>query len=631
MKKLTMLVFAVAGAGSLVAQTNQQQSTYIPCSAFYETIPLRDMPLQTEKQRDAAALHHEQLEERRESARPKFDHFKKQEVETDPVLQSTDGIRALTAPIVNVAGGNDAGSCPNDPDGAVGLTQFVQAYNSSYSVYDKTGKLLKGPVDLATIFPKIPSDDGDPVVLYDKFADRWFISEFQVSSDPCGFCVAISQTGDATGAYYVYYFTNSTWTTAGTYPDYLKFSIWSDGYYMTANLGWNGSGTYVQPQQIMVLDRARMLAGKQSAGMICQNYTFTPAAFGGNNSLWNDAKILDCDASALPPFGTPNFLVFFQTTAAGGSANEIIIDKLVTDTTKKTVTISKWDSLTTATFSSYFTGGTEKDITQPGSASSLDALDGSFNFRVPYMVFSGYNSVVLSCSANTGSNVSGIRWYELRQNTSTLHFSIYQQSTYAPSDGASRWNGSIGMDEDGDIAIEYAVSSSSIYPSIRYNGRLATDPINTITGTEQTAIAGSTKAINCANRFGDYSETTLDPTDNLTFWNTNEYDGGGTESNRIFSFKLGTTTGFANPIDNAQFKVYQNGNYLNVIGNTLPSNDDVQVDLFDVIGKQISTSTVKPSGNAIQTQIGVSGLARGAYFVRVGNVNYQRVFKVIVN
>ncbi|HSY77394.1 MAG TPA: T9SS type A sorting domain-containing protein [Bacteroidia bacterium] len=635
MKNITLLVVAAMGINTLIAQTantNQTGSTYIQCAKFHETIPIKDMPLQTEEQRIKAAAHHEMLEERREARRPDRKVMpEKQKSEPDPVVQTADGIKALTAPIVNFDGYNNNGSCPNDPDGAVGLTQYVQAYNSSYVVYDKTGKLLKGPVDLASIFPDIPNDDGDPVVLYDKFADRWFISEFQTSADPCGFCIAISKTGDATGAYYVYYFTNATWTTAGTFPDYLKFSIWTDGYYMTANLGWSPSGSYIQPQQIMVCDRARMLAGKASAGMIVQNYTFSPITFGGSNSLWNDAKIMDCDASALPPYGTPNYLVFYQNTNEGCYSDMIIIDKLKVDTAAKTLTISRWDSLAPSAFNGYFTGGSEKDITQPGSPNSLDALDGTFNFRVPFLAFTGYNSVVLSNPVNTGSNVAGIRWYELRQNTSTLHFTINQQGTYAPADGASRWNGSIGMDQDGNIAISYAVSSSSIYPSLRYNGRMSGDAAGTITGTEQTAIAGSTPAINCANRFGDYSEMTLDPSDGLTFWNTNEYDGAGAENNRIFSFKLGTTTGFTSPIDLSVFKVYQNGDYLNVIANTLPSNDDVHVDLFDIIGKQISAEIVKPAGNAIETKIAVNGLAKGAYLVRIGNINYQRVIKVIVN
>ncbi len=635
MKKLTCLALAVIGVNTLIAQTaNTQQptSTYIPASSFYETIPLRDMPIQTEEDRIAAAQHHEELEARRNAMRPQYLNFKPIPAEPDPVIQTDNGIKTISAPIVNFDGQSDANSCPNDPNGAVGPTQYIQAYNSSYMVYSKTGAVLKGPVDLKSIFTNIPGDDGDPVILYDKFADRWFISEFQVSKNPCGFSVAISKTNDATGAYYVYNFSNSGWNTSSNYPDYLKFSVWSDGYYMTANL---------QPQQIMVLDRAMMLAGKPAAattGMIVTNYTFTPIAFGDNNSLWNDAKILDCDASALPPYGTPNFLVFFQNKNSGGYSNMIIIDKLVHDTAKHTLTISKWDSLAPATFNSYFQGGSAfNTLAQPGvksySTNAVDALEGCFNFRVPFMVFTGYNSVVLSNTVNTGHCVAGIRWYELRQDPTTYHFSIYQQGTYAPTDGANRWNGAIAMDGDGDIGLAYCLDDSTkTYGSLRYTGRMFGDALGTMTATEQTAVAGTSPVISCSSRWGDYSDLTLDPTDGLTFWHTNEYDKGGSAANRVFSFRLSNVSplGVINPINLAQFKVYQNGQVIDVIANTLPSDDEVQVDLFDVVGKQISTKSVKPTGNSINEEIPVNGLSTGVYFVRVGNLNYQRVFKVLV-
>src|SRR5665213_2784789 len=129
MKKLTLLVIAVAGVNALVAQSTiqkQSNSTFIPCSGFYETIPLRDMPAQTDEQRAQAALHHDQLEEAREARRPSFPNFKKQAEQADPALQSADGIKALSAPLVNFDGQLTNGSCPPDPCGAVGLTQYVQ-------------------------------------------------------------------------------------------------------------------------------------------------------------------------------------------------------------------------------------------------------------------------------------------------------------------------------------------------------------------------------------------------------------------------------------------------------------------------------------------------------------------------
>ena len=131
-----------------------------------------------------------------------------------------------------------------------------------------------------------------------------------------------------------------------------------------------------------------------------------------------------------------------------------------------------------------------------------------------------------------------------------------------------------------------------------------------MTGAERTAIAGSSPAVNCFSRWGDYSDMTLDPTDNLTFWHVNQYDKSGSAANRIFSFKISGGVGFNNPIDLAEFKVYQQGNYLNTIAAKLPSNDMVEVDLLDISGKQVSSHMVWPEGNAIKYEIPVSGLAR---------------------
>ncbi len=625
MKKTNLLAAALFVVSALAAQnasTPKPSSNYILNTGFYETIPVRDMPVQTAAEAEAASVHHMALEELRESRRPHFDNFQKKEDIVDPIRQTDQGIRTLSAPLVNFDGQTTSGSCPPDPDGAVGPTQYVQAVNSSYQVFSKAGTALTGVIDLKTLFPNIPGDDGDPIVLFDKFADRWVITEFQVSKAPCGFSIAISKTNDATGAFYVYNFSNAVWTT-NNYPDYVKFSIWSDGYYMTGQFA---------PEDVVVLDRARMLAGKTSAGMILAPTPTSPYYFGGNNSLYTSAKTLDCDASALPPYGSPEYMVFFENKASGGFSDMIKFYKCVHDTTAHTLTVSRADSLAPTTFSAYFTGGSEKDISQPGSASSLDALDGTFNFRVPFMSFTGHNSVVMCNSVNVGSGVSGIRWYECRQNGAGQPWTIYQSGTYAPSDGASRWNGAIGMDQDGDIAIEYSVSSSSIYPSIRYTGRMAADALGTMTGTETVAVAGTSPAVSCVNRWGDYSEMTLDPKDNVTFWNTNEYCKAGAEASRIFSFQLTTSpTGVTNLIDLTEFKVYQNSNVIEVIANKLPSDDNVQVDLFDIVGKQISSQIAKPVSNAIQTTVSVSGLPTATYFVRIGNPNYQRVFKVHVN
>ncbi len=303
------------------------------------------------------------------------------------------------------------------------------------------------------------------------------------------------------------------------------------------------------------------------------------------------------------------------------------------DTTAKTFRIAKADSFPVTTFNSYFSGGNLTDISQPGDPNGVDALDGTFNFRVPYLVFSGYNSVVLSNTVNLGSSVAGIRWYELRQTAGV--WSVYQTGTYGPADGISRWNGSICEDFDGDIALQYTVASSSVYPGIRYTGRLASDPLGQMTFREQTAIAGTGSISGTGGRWGDYSQLDIDPSDGITFWAINQYGTSASsfnQLNRIFSFQLfGMSEGIDEVQNPTSVKAYQIGSFLQVKATGLPTNDELMVDLFDISGRQLTTQKVVPAGNMFETQINVSSLAKGVYFVRIAKTNFQRVIKTEIN
>src|SRR5438552_15413435 len=100
---------------------------------------------------------------------------------------------------------------------------------------------------------------------------------------------------------------------------------------------------------------------------------------------------------------------------------------------------------------------------------------------------------------------------------------------------------SISMYQPGDIALGYSISSSSVSPSIRYTGRLASDPLGTLPQGEATMIAGSGSQTSGFNRWGDYSMMSVDPTDDCTFWYTQEYFAATSDRGwrtRIGSFKF---------------------------------------------------------------------------------------------
>jgi hypothetical protein len=141
---------------------------------------------------------------------------------------------------------------------------------------------------------------------------------------------------------------------------------------------------------------------------------------------------------------------------------------------------------------------------------------------------------------NVGSNLAGVRWYELRKSTGA--WSIYQQSTYAPNDGNSRWMGSIAMDTAGSIALGYSIAGSNLYPGIRYTGRLESDPNGQMSITERGIVNGGgcqTGSWDGRSRWGDYSSMVVDPANPTSFWYTQEYyssTSDGNWSTRIGSF-----------------------------------------------------------------------------------------------
>lgn len=624
MKKILVMVFAMLLCSTLFAQQvirNKDGSYYKKCKHFEISRPLSELA----KEHPAimkTGVHHEAKDAAKKYP---WKHPSDISFSEDPIAQREQGSETAMGTIANFDGTNSAGGYdPLDPTGMVGPNHFVQAVNSNYQVFNKTGTALTASIDLATLFPN-STDDGDPIVMYDKFADRWIITEFQTTSPPNGneneLLFAVSKTSDPTGAYYLYTFEPD----AADYADYPKFSVWSDGYYETCNC---------TNQKITVYERAKMLIGDTTAGFIVIPSINTPNPTNGffcPQTLYADGQ--------LPPYGSPQYMFYFTDNNWGaGFTDMIYIYKITANWTTKTGTLAKYDSLVPQPFNSYFTGGTEKDISQPGTTNKLDALDGFFSYRVPYLRWGTYNSAVMSHVVNTGSSttrVGGIRWYELRQDTTTAKWSIFQQGTYAPADGISRWNPGIAMDINGSIGLAYSVSSpTSVYPGTRFTGRRQCDTLGKMTLAEGIGVAGAAAWIS-DNRWGDYSHTSVDPSDGISFWHTNQYIGSGSALNtRIFSFQINTcaTTGIANVNANTgvNLTAFQSGSQLNIKATNLATNNQTEVGLFDTEGRLVKNKTLMPVLNSIETDVNVFGLSNGIYYLRIGNSSFQRVIKVSV-
>jgi hypothetical protein len=433
----------------------------------------------------------------------------------DPVRQSVFGQIQTDTTIQNYEGVPMSGYLPPDTDGDVGPNNYFQVVNVRFSIYDKSGNKLVGPLQNSSIFSGMPhnSNDGDAIVLYDENADRWLFSQFSLPNYPNGPFyenVAISQTADPTGAWYRYQFTFSDM------PDYPKLSIWGDGYYMTIRRFSAGSGNWISPS-VIAMEREKMLAGDPATTMIMFNL---PSSSEGPLAA-------DCD-SDFPPDTTPCPVCYLVSgTNASIKINNFHVDWVNTSN-------SSFSLVNTVPISAFSTFGNGNDIPQKGTSQKVAAMSAKrIMHRMPFRKFSNHWTMLLNTTVKLDNSVAGIRWMEVR-NTGT-GWSLYQEGTYSP-DANCRWMGSIAMDTVGNIALGFSISSSTMYPSIRYTGRLNGDPLGIMTIGEKGIWNGSGSQSDPSGRWGDYSAMVADPTDISKFWYTQEYIIAGSWKTRIASF-----------------------------------------------------------------------------------------------
>jgi hypothetical protein len=435
----------------------------------------------------------------------------------DPLIQHTrTRMTTQDSTIENFAGNsNTQGYDPPDTYGQVGLNDYFALVNCHFSIYSKTGALLLGPTSNMTIWNGMPNNmnGGDGIVCYDAQADRWLFAQLSYPGSLDFEMIAISQTGDPTGSWY-------RWEYAFTgLPDYPKFGVWPDGYYMAVNrFNPNYAGTGQA-----VYDRTAMIAGDPNARMV---YLTLP-----NSAPPYSCLPSSCDG-AFPPLGTPNYYVFMN------SPNQLGVYEYHVDwTNTANSTFGNYLQLPVNTFNDNVAGIPQKGTTRPAST-----LADRLMYRLQFRKFNDHWSMVTNHTVVASNNVAGVRWYELRKTTGA--WSVYQQSTYAPNDTTCRWMGSVAMDSIGNMGLAYSVSSSKMYPAIRFTGRLKNDPINTMDLPEIGIFNGTgSNTANDSNgecRWGDYSSMTVDPSDGMTFWYTQEYlsSMGSYWQSRIASFSF---------------------------------------------------------------------------------------------
>ncbi len=485
---------------------------------------------------------------------PKMLRTPKDEV-TDPAVVQTSvdksKLASMPAPLASFDGiYNTYGVLPPDTNGDIGYDPntgkkyYFQIVNLGYAVWDVTDPAnptqVIAPTDNNAMWSGFggiceSNNDGDPIVLFDHLANRWLFSQFALDFDNNKFyqCIAVSASADPTGEWNRY----SYQIPSDLMNDYPKFGVWPDAYYMTANQfdpnnnwAWAGAGVFA-------FERSKMLTG-ETARMVYINVGAVTQDYGGMLPA-------DLDGTA-PPAGTPGYFVEWDDSSWLGDPQ---------DTLRIWEFHVNWDDTSASTFGAnssydpnYMVGTSDVDpnigqVDQPNGV-ALDTIADRLMYRLAFRAWDdGTFSMVSNHTVNAdGNGHAGIHWFELKWDGST--WSLAQDGVYAPSDGNSRWMGSIAMDVVHDMALGYSITGPSKYPSVYFTGRLAGDPAGEM-GDEGVIVEGGGSQSHSSGRWGDYSMMGVDPEDGCTFWYTQEYypaDSTATWYTRIGAFKFESCT-----------------------------------------------------------------------------------------
>ncbi len=481
---------------------------------------------------------------------------------------------------------------PSDNTLAVGPNHIVQIVNTRMAIFtkkgrqfDTTGKVLYGAVPTNNVFkgfggPCEMRNNGDAVVRYDQLADRWLIVMPIFSRSPAtpedplapkagepaarskvgrsgqpgeaaklyeppppppganpaapagrgrgqpgapqptgayAMCYALSTSADPFGSYYRYEFIRPL------FPDYPRPAVWPDGYYLPTS-----TGDEVIQKHACVVDRAKMLGGRDATEqcVIVDDVNFL------NNA--------DLDGKVLPPSGAPNIVL-----AGGGTQlRKVMEDDGIfawnfhvdwNDPSK--TSLSGPTKIAVAPYHYLCDGQLTSCVSQPGTDRRLDAQGDKLMARVVYRRVGGREMVVATHSVNTSAGAGGVRWYELDVDKNRS-LSLRQQGTYAP-DSAFRWMASPAIDRFGNIGIGYSFGGSPLFAGQRFAGRLADDPLGTLTLHEAVLVNGEDAQTNTL-RWEDYAQTAVDPSDDCTIWYVGDYfkKGASSYSTRIGAFRM---------------------------------------------------------------------------------------------
>jgi hypothetical protein len=428
---------------------------------------------------------------------------------------------------------------PADPTLAVGPNHLLQMVNGQsgsafFRIYDKNG----GTLSFQAFMDQLPGSSyngaGDCIAWYDQFTDRFVMTEFGDSSKTGtavnSLIMAVSQTGDPLGSWYVYEFSDASF-----FPDYPKFGNWSNAWFgMTRDF----IGSYVG-NSVWAFDKTKMIAGDATATV--QRIRFFDA-----DNKYNSMCPVSVIGSTPPPAGSPGLFMYYNDdnyTSSPSDRDSIgIIGFTVDFANPANSQASVIQSLPVAAFKSNVCAS--RNCAPSAQGIGYDVISSRIMNKPYYRNFGTYEAIVANHTVDaTGTSLSGLRWYEFRKTAA--NWTTYQQGTYAPQTiipclntaEVHRFMGSITLNSKGQVAMAYNHSSATSFGSISFTGRNDNDPLNIMSYDEVSGVNGTAYGT-FGNRWGDYNDIVPDVTNDSIFWFTGMYGSSGSWKSRILSFTL---------------------------------------------------------------------------------------------
>jgi PKD repeat protein len=411
---------------------------------------------------------------------------------------------------------------PPDSMGAVGPSQIMVIVNGRIKMFNKSGTpLFSTTTD--NFFESVRSaGTSDPHVRYDRLSQRWFVTMIDVTNTGNRVLIAVS-SNSVISSFTAFSFFQFQHDLVGTTPnsdtghfaDYDMLGVDRLAVYIGANIFGTSMGGGVIGTTAYVVNKSDLLSGTLTVTAFRQ----IGAVNGTGSGPWSPQGVDNDD-----PAATEGYFIGVDRNLSGVLYVRRISDPGGSPSISGNLTIT--------------VPATSAPIQQPtkGSTKNLDSLgtrlfaaaihrnkiDGTISLWTAHNIQVDNTGVATSSGGRNGS-----RWYEIGNLTNTP--TLIQAGTLfdsATNNPRGFWIPSVAASGQGHMALACSYSGSNDFAGIAAAGRLRTDPLG---ATESPTLAVvSPTAYNLAetsdpHRWGDYSQTVVDPTDDMTMWTFQEY------------------------------------------------------------------------------------------------------------